>query len=133
MNHFSNVVDGRTDYYQWIQKDVADAGVNLLPKFALGATLLAVPIVWTSLQWATYSVEQGGEIKGARVFKNQMFIIVGSMVAMGVCLAAPRVGPGEGRGHRLLQRRVALLLLRGQRLRRGDRQRPPRSPACSPS
>ncbi|MCX6363723.1 MAG: amino acid permease [Actinobacteria bacterium] len=88
MNHFSNVVDGRTGYYQWVQKDVADAGVNLLPKFALGATLLAVPIVWTSLQWATYSVEQGGEIKGARVFKNQMFIIVGSMVAMGVCLAA---------------------------------------------
>jgi len=88
MNHFSNVVDGRTGYYQWVQKDVADAGVNLLPKFALGATLLAVPIVWTSLQWATYSVEQGGEIKGARVFKNQMFIIVGSLVAMGVCLAA---------------------------------------------
>jgi basic amino acid/polyamine antiporter, APA family len=87
MNHFSNVVDGRVDYYQWIQKDVADAGINLLPKFALGATLLAVPIVWTSLQWATYSVEQGGEIKGARVFKNQMFIIVGSMIAMGLSLA----------------------------------------------
>ena len=44
MNHFSNVVDGRTDYYQWNQKDIADAGVNLLPKFALGATLLAAPI-----------------------------------------------------------------------------------------
>ena len=87
INHFSSVVDGRTDYYSWVQKDVADAGVNLLPKFALGATLLAMPIVWTSLQWATYSVEQGGEIKGARVFKNQMFIIVGSMVAMGVCLS----------------------------------------------
>jgi len=88
MNHFSGVVDGRTDYYNWVQKDVTDAGVNLLPKFALGATLLAVPIVWTSLQWATYSVQQGGEIKGARVFKNQMFIIVGSLVAMGVTLAA---------------------------------------------
>jgi amino acid transporter len=87
MNHFSSVVDGRTDYYHWLQKDVAGAGVNLLPKFALGATLLAVPIVWTSLQWATYSVEQGGEIKGARVFKNQMFIIVGSMIAMGLSLA----------------------------------------------
>ena len=110
MNHFSNVVDGRTDYYQWIQKDVADAGVNLLPKFALGATLLAVPIVWTSLQWATYSVEQGGEIKGARVFKNQMFIIVGSMIAMGLTPRPPRVGPGEGGGHGLLQRRVQLLL-----------------------
>ncbi len=87
MNHFSNVVDGRTDYYNWVQKDVADAGINLLPKFALGATLLAAPIVWTSLQWATYSVQQGGEIKGARVFKNQAFIIVGSMVAVGLVLA----------------------------------------------
>ena len=87
MNHFSNVVDGRADYYRWLQKDVADAGINLLPKFSLAATFLAIPIVWTSLQWATYSVEQGGEIKGARVFKNQMFIIVGSMIAMGCSLA----------------------------------------------
>ncbi len=61
--------------------------MNLLPKFALGATLLAMPIVWTSLQWATYSVQQGGEIKGARVFKNQMFIIVGSMISVAIVLA----------------------------------------------
>jgi amino acid transporter len=87
MNHFSNVVDGRTDYYQWLQKDVADAGINLVPAITIGAILLATPIVWTSLQWATYSVQQGGEIKGARVFKNQMFIIVGSMIAVGVVLA----------------------------------------------
>ena len=87
MNSFSFAVDGREGYYQWIQKDVADAGVNLAPAIAFGAILLATPIVWTSLQWATYSVQQGGEIKGARVFKNQMFIIVGSMIAVGVCLA----------------------------------------------
>ncbi len=87
MNKFSLFVDGREDYYSFIQKDVADAGVDLMPKFALGATLLAIPIVWTSLQWATYSVQQGGEIKGARVFKNQMFIIVGSMISVGVVLA----------------------------------------------
>ncbi len=80
-------VDGREGYYQWILKDVADAGVNLAPAITFGAILLATPIVWTSLQWATYSVQQGGEIKGARVFKNQMFIIVGSMIAVGVCLA----------------------------------------------
>ncbi len=123
MNHFSSVVDGRTDYYSWVQQDVADAGVNLLPKFALGATLLAMPIVWTSLQWATYSVEQGGEIKGARVFKNQMFIIVGSMVAVGLVPRRARVGAGAGRRHRLLQRGLALLLLPGERLRRRDRQR----------
>lgn len=87
MDSFSFAVDGREGYYEWIKKDVADAGVNLAPAIAFGAILLATPIVWTSLQWATYSVQQGGEIKGARVFKNQMFIIVGSMIAVGVCLA----------------------------------------------
>ena len=87
MNNFSNVVDGNPDYYNWIKQDVSDAGVDLLPKFAFGATLLAIPIVWTSLQWASYSVQQGGEIKGARVFKNQMFIIVGSMISVGIVLA----------------------------------------------
>ncbi len=118
MNAFSQFVDGRTDYYNWVQKDVADAGVNLLPKFAFGATLLAIPIVWTSLQWASYSVEQGGEIKGARVFKNQMFIIVGSMIAMGVVpRRSSRWAEERAVGHRLLQRRVALVLLRGERLR----------------
>ena len=87
INHFAYVVDGRENYYQWLLEDVKGAGVDLLPAFAIGATLLAIPIVWTSLQWATYSVEQGGEIKGARVFKNQLFIIVGSMIAMGCSLA----------------------------------------------
>jgi APA family basic amino acid/polyamine antiporter len=87
MNHFSNVVDKNPDYYKWIQHDVSSAGVNLLPKLSLGATLLAAPIAWTSTQWATYSVEQGGEIKGARVFKNQFFIIVGSLISVGIVLA----------------------------------------------
>jgi amino acid transporter len=87
MNHFAGFVDNNPDYYKWIQKDVAATGFNLFPKFALGATLLAAPIAWTSTQWATYSVEQGGEIKGARVFKNQVFIIVGSLIAVGIVLA----------------------------------------------
>ena len=123
MDSFSFAVDGREGYYQWIQKDVADAGVNLAPAIAFGAILLATPIVWTSLQWATYSVQQGGEIKGARVFKNQMFIIVGSMVAVGVCSRASRLGSGARGGHRVLQRRLALLLLPGECVRGRCRQR----------
>lgn len=87
INKFVGFVDGNPDYYKWLQKDVADTGLNLFPKFALAATLLAAPIAWTSTQWATYSVEQGGEIKGARVFKNQAFIIVGSLIAVGIVLA----------------------------------------------
>ena len=54
MNHFAGFVDNNPDYYKWIQKDVAATGFNLFPKFALGATLLAAPIAWTSTQWATY-------------------------------------------------------------------------------
>jgi APA family basic amino acid/polyamine antiporter len=87
MNHFSAVVNNNPTYYTWLQHDVSSTGFNIVPKFALGATLLAAPIAWTSTQWATYSVEQGGEIKGARVFKNQMFIIVGSLIAVGIVLA----------------------------------------------
>ena len=87
INHFNGIVDKNPAYYTWLQHDVSGAGFNITPKFALGATLLAAPIAWTSTQWATYSVEQGGEIKGARVFKNQMFIIVGSLIAVGIVLA----------------------------------------------
>jgi len=87
INHFSAIVDNNPDYYSWIQNDVAATGYNINPAFALGATILAAPIAWTSTQWAAYSVEQGGEIKGASAFKNQLFIIVGSLVAVGLCLA----------------------------------------------
>lgn len=87
MNSFSAFIDGRADYYNWIQQDVAGTGVDLNPKIALGATLLAIPIVWTSLQWGSYSVQQGGEIKGARVLKNQILIMVGAIVTVGACLS----------------------------------------------
>jgi amino acid transporter len=63
------------------------AGVNLNPPFSLLATLLVAPIAWTSLQWATYSAEQNGEIKEARSFRNQMFILVGSLIVTGILLA----------------------------------------------
>ena len=122
INHFNGVVDKNPAYYTWLQHDVSATGFNMNPKFALGATLLAAPIAWTSTQWATYSVEQGGEIKGARVFKNQMFIIVGSLIAMGCRPGPHRLGREARRRHRLLQCRVGLLLLRGERLGQRDRQ-----------
>jgi hypothetical protein len=34
------------------------------PAVQLLATLLVAPIAWTSLQWASYSAQQNGEIKG---------------------------------------------------------------------
>jgi basic amino acid/polyamine antiporter, APA family len=66
----------------------AQAGnVDLNPPFSLLATLLIAPIAWTSLQWATYSAQQNGEIKSAGSFRDQLFIIVGSLVLTGLLLA----------------------------------------------
>ncbi len=62
-------------------------GVDLNPPFSLLATLLIAPIAWTSLQWATYSAQQNGEIKSAASFKDQAFIIVGALVLTGLLLA----------------------------------------------
>ncbi len=39
------------------------------------------------MQWATYSAQQNGEIKDARSFKSQTFIIVGSLIFTGILLA----------------------------------------------
>lgn len=62
-------------------------GVNLRPEFSLLATLLVAPIAWTSLQWATYSSQQNGEIKSAGSFRNQAFIMIGALVLTGALLA----------------------------------------------
>jgi amino acid transporter len=66
---------------------VTAAGIDLNPPFSLLATLLVAPIAWTSLQWATYSAQQNGEIKDARSFKSQVFIMVGSLIFTGILLA----------------------------------------------
>lgn len=63
------------------------AGVDLSPPFSVFATILVAPIAWTSLQWATYSVEQNGEIKNARSFRSQVFVLVGSLILTGILLA----------------------------------------------
>ena len=82
--------DGRTA--------AADAGVNFTPPFWLFGTLMVAPIAWTSLQWATYSVEQGGEIKNAHVFRNQLFIIVGSLAATAALLIVLALAMQKGIG-----------------------------------
>jgi len=78
---FAGKVDGVSNFYATARAAALDAGVSFNPPFWLWGTLLVAPIAWTSLQWATYSVEQGGEIKNAHVFRNQLFIIVGSLAA----------------------------------------------------
>ncbi len=87
LNAFSSSVGGASDFYDTAVAATLAAGIDLKPPFSLLATLLVAPIAWTSLQWATYSSQQNGEIKDARSFKNQAFIIVGSLIATGLLLA----------------------------------------------
>jgi amino acid transporter len=81
LDTFARDVDGVQGFFATARTAAAEAGVNFAPPFWLFGTLMVAPIAWTSLQWATYSVEQGGEIKNAHVFRNQFFIIVGSLAA----------------------------------------------------
>jgi APA family basic amino acid/polyamine antiporter len=99
INGFAAAVDGVQGFFGQAKEAAAAAGVNFSPPFWLFGTLMVAPIAWTSLQWATYSVEQGGEIKDAHVFRNQLFILAGSLAltaALLVLLAvAMRAGMGQ--------------------------------------
>ncbi len=92
INAFAVASGGQPDFYQNAVAAAQKAGVDLNPPFSLLATLLIAPIAWTSLQWATYSAEQNGEIKDARSFRSQTFIMVGSLIATGLLLALLAVG-----------------------------------------
>jgi amino acid transporter len=87
LNAFAVASGGVENFYQTARDAVLAAGIDLNPPFSFLATLLVAPIAWTSLQWATYSAEQNGEIKDARSFKNQAFILVGSLIVTGILLA----------------------------------------------
>jgi APA family basic amino acid/polyamine antiporter len=80
LDSFAGEVDGVSGFFATARAAAESAGVNFNPPFWLIGTLLVAPIAWTSLQWATYSSEQGGEIKNAHVFRNQAFIMVGSLI-----------------------------------------------------
>jgi amino acid transporter len=81
LDTFAANVDGTSNFFASASTAAASAGVDFNPPFWLIGSLLAAPIAWTSLQWATYSSEQGGEIKNAQVFRSQVFIMVGSLAA----------------------------------------------------
>ncbi len=92
INAFAVASGGAPNFYETATAAVQNAGIDLHPPFSLMATLLVAPIAWTSLQWATYSAQQNGEIKDARSFQSQTFIMVGSLVATGLLLALLAVG-----------------------------------------
>ena len=90
LDAFVTASGGAPNFYQTAIDAAKAANIDLNPPFSLLATLLVAPIAWTSLQWATYSAQQNGEIKGARSFQNQLVIILGSLIATGVLLASWR-------------------------------------------
>jgi len=92
LNAFASASGGGANFYQTAVDAVTAAGIDLNPPPTLLATLLVAPIAWTSLQWATYSAQQNGEIKDARSFKNQTIIIVGSLIVTGILLALIAAG-----------------------------------------
>jgi basic amino acid/polyamine antiporter, APA family len=87
LNAFAIASGAAPNFYETAVEATKAAGIDINPPFNLVATLLVAPIAWTSLQWATYSAEQNGEIKDARSFKNQAFILVGSLIVTGILLA----------------------------------------------
>src|SRR6266511_2659029 len=92
LNAFAIASGGSPNFYETARSAVTGAGIDLHPPFSLLATLLVAPIAWTSLQWETYSAQQNGEIKDARSFQAQTFIMVGSLIATGLLLALLAVG-----------------------------------------
>jgi amino acid transporter len=87
LDAFSVAIGGSSTFTADAIAAAQAAEVDLNPPFSLLATLLIAPIAWTSLQWATYSSQQNGEIKSAGNFRSQAYIIVGALIVTGLLLA----------------------------------------------
>src|SRR6266540_1773516 len=87
LNQFASAVGESSTFYQDALAAAQTAGVNTAPSFSWLLTLLVAPLAWQSLQWATYSAQQNGEIKDARSFRNQTFIMIGFLITAGLLLA----------------------------------------------
>jgi amino acid transporter len=74
------------DFPGFLETNIRGYGYLVDPKFSFLATLGVVPIAWTSLQWATYSVEQNEDIEGSHRFSNQLKMLVGSSGAVALIL-----------------------------------------------
>jgi len=74
------------DFLEFLKRDVHTYGYSIQHQFSFLATLGVMPIAWTSLQWATYSVEQNAEIEGSDQLKNQLLMLVGSATAVALLL-----------------------------------------------
>jgi amino acid transporter len=100
INSFAATTAGIKDFMGSATAAAAHAGVNVTPPATFFGTLMVAPIAWTSLQWATYSVEQGSEVKNAHSFKNQVVILAGSLIAVTALLILLALGLQHGVGQK---------------------------------
>jgi basic amino acid/polyamine antiporter, APA family len=84
------------DLLTYVKTNVQQNGFALRPAFSFVHTLALMPVAWTSLQWATYSVEQNTEIRGADRFRNQIFMLLASVIAVAGVLIV--LGNAERKG-----------------------------------
>jgi hypothetical protein len=84
--HLAVPSEMKTHFSSYLLTSVRNSGTSLAPPFSFWATLGLVPIVWTSLQWATYSVEQNTEIAEADRFRKQVLILLFSACAVAFVL-----------------------------------------------
>lgn len=73
---------------KYLISEASSQTAGIVRPFSFVATLCLVPIAWTSLQWATYSVQQSTEIDGADHFGKQLWMLVAPAVAVTICLWA---------------------------------------------
>jgi amino acid transporter len=83
---YAAAVQGSNGFYDFLLNDVKSTGFQVAAGFSFLGTLLIAPIAWTSLQWSTYSAEQGGEIKGAGSLRHQLYMMVGATLFVGLLL-----------------------------------------------
>jgi amino acid transporter len=98
LNEFTSKLIGQIDdsslhslkdnFVQFLITDVKNSGMNVSQQFGLIATLGIVPIAWTSLYSAGWSVQQNDEIERADRFWVQFRIIVLSSLLVAFCLWA---------------------------------------------
>lgn len=78
----------KADFVQRLMTDVRNSGLNITPTFSWFATLGIVPIAWTSLYAAAWSVQQNDEIEKSNRFGVQFCIIVLSSLVVTLGLFA---------------------------------------------
>jgi amino acid transporter len=68
------------DYYSYIMQTAKNAGYSGIAPFSLYDTMGMIAIAWGALMWASWGVQQLGEIKHAGFLRSQLIAIIGALV-----------------------------------------------------